>query len=290
MSMEPRRLEPAHLAQLLLFAPDADEEQRYQAFRETPGRLSEPDQFVLQMLSVPEYKTRLRSLHFQATLQEKTEEIRASLECLRQASLELKNSRKLAKILEFVLAMGNYLNDGQPKTNKTTGFKINFLTELNSTKTVDGKSTFLHILAKSLSQHFPELLGFAQDLPTVPLAAKVNQRALTSDLADLHGTISEIQAACQSMSPSSEDKFSVVMASFLETAQPVLRALDALQREAMEELSKALAFFGEDSKATTSEAFFGIFAEFMSKFERALSDLQAGEGSRSSGMISPLAW
>uniref|UniRef100_A0A8D2JSK2 Delphilin n=1 Tax=Sciurus vulgaris TaxID=55149 RepID=A0A8D2JSK2_SCIVU len=290
MSMEPRRLEPAHLAQLLLFAPDADEEQRYQAFREAPGRLSEPDQFVLQMLSVPEYKTRLRSLHFQATLQEKTEEIRGSLECLRQASLELKNSRKLAKILEFVLAMGNYLNDGQPKTNKTTGFKINFLTELNSTKTVDGKSTFLHILAKSLSQHFPELLGFAQDLPTVPLAAKVNQRALTGDLADLHGTISEIQAACQTMSPSSEDRFAVVMASFLETAQPALRALDGLQREAMEELGKALAFFGEDSKATTSEAFFGIFAEFMSKFERALSDLQSGEGPRSSGMTSPLAW
>ncbi|XP_044771667.1 delphilin isoform X2 [Neomonachus schauinslandi] len=290
MSMEPRRLEPAHLAQLLLFAPDADEEQRYQAFREAPGRLSEPDQFVLQMLSVPEYKTRLRSLHFQATLQEKTEEIRGSLECLRQASLELKNSRKLAKILEFVLAMGNYLNDGQPKTNKTTGFKINFLTELNSTKTVDGKSTFLHILAKSLSQHFPELLGFAQDLPTVPLAAKVNQRALTSDLADLHGTISEIQAACQTMSPSSEDKFAVVMTSFLETAQPVLRALDGLQREAMEELGRALAFFGEDSKATTSEAFFGIFAEFMSKFERALSDLEAGDGPRSSGMVSPLAW
>ncbi|KAM7140489.1 delphilin isoform 9-T9 [Molossus nigricans] len=290
MSMEPRRLEPAHLAQLLLFAPDADEELRYQAFREAPGRLSEPDQFVLQMLSVPEYKTRLRSLHFQATLQEKTEEIRGSLECLRQASLELKNSRKLAKILEFVLAMGNYLNDGQPRTNKTTGFKINFLTELNSTKTVDGKSTFLHILAKSLSQHFPELLGFAHDLPTVPLAAKVNQRALSSDLDDLHGTVSEIQDACHSMSPSSEDKFAVVMTSFLETAQPVLRALDGLQREAMEELGKALAFFGEDSKATTSEAFFGIFAEFMSKFERALSDLQAGDGARSSGMASPLAW
>lgn len=49
MSMEPRRLEPAHLAQLLLFAPDADEELRYQAFREAPGRLSEPDQFVLQV-------------------------------------------------------------------------------------------------------------------------------------------------------------------------------------------------------------------------------------------------
>lgn len=33
--------------------------------------------------------------------------------------------------LQFVLAMGNYLNNGQPKTSKTTGFKINFLTEVN---------------------------------------------------------------------------------------------------------------------------------------------------------------
>ncbi len=32
---------------------------------------------------------------------------------------------------QFVLAMGNYLNNGQPKTNKTTGFKINFLTEVS---------------------------------------------------------------------------------------------------------------------------------------------------------------
>ena len=64
------------------------------------------------MLSVPEYKPRLRSLHFQATLQEKTEEIRGSLECLRQASLELKNSRKLAKILEVRATLPAPLSPG----------------------------------------------------------------------------------------------------------------------------------------------------------------------------------
>lgn len=71
--------------------------------------------------------------------------------------------------------------------------------------------------------------------------------------------------------------------SFLETAQPVLRALDGLQREAMDELGKALAFFGEDSKATTSEAFFGIFAEFMSKFEVSQVErpLRRGQSQRS---------
>lgn len=36
----------------------------------------------------------------------------------------------LVSSFQFVLAMGNYLNNGQPKTSKTTGFKINFLTEV----------------------------------------------------------------------------------------------------------------------------------------------------------------
>ncbi|XP_027753055.1 delphilin [Empidonax traillii] len=290
MTMETDRLEPSHIKQLLLYAPDGEEVQRFQSYKENPGKLSEPDQFVLQMLSVPEYKIRLRSLHFKTTLQEKTEEIKASYECICKASLELKSSKKLAKILEFVLAMGNYLNNGQPKTSKTTGFKINFLTELNTTKTVDGKSTFLHILAKSLSQHFPELLGFAKDLPTVPLAAKVNQRTLTADLKDLHSTVSDIQMACHNMPATAEDRFAIVMTSFLESAQPAMRSLDDLQHKAMEEFSKVLSFFGEDSKMTTSEAFFGIFAEFMSKFERALSDVQVGESQRSPRMTSPLAW
>ncbi|XP_058013206.1 delphilin [Ahaetulla prasina] len=291
LSMESDRLEASHIKQLLLFAPDAKEVQHFHSYQGDPSKLSEPDQFVLQMLLVPEYKTRLCSLHFKATLQEKVEEITASYECIYSASLELKNSKKLAKILEFVLAMGNYLNHGQPQANKTTSFKINFLTELNTTKTVDGKSTFLHILAKSLSQHFPELLGFARDLPTVPHAAKVNQRTLTSDLSDLHRTVHEIEIACQNMVPSSpEDRFVPVMDAFLESADPAIQSLDVLQHKAMEEFRKVLSFFGEDSKVTTSEDFFGIFAEFMSKFERAFNDVQANEPLCSPKMIPPLAW
>lgn len=53
-----------------------------------------------QMLSVPEYKTRLQSLLFKCSLQEKTEELRGAYDCLYKASLELKTSKKLAKIRE----------------------------------------------------------------------------------------------------------------------------------------------------------------------------------------------
>ncbi|XP_056153563.1 delphilin [Lampris incognitus] len=290
MNMTIGRLEPAHIKQLLLYAPDDEEVKQYEQFDQDPAKLSEPDQFIFQMLMVPEYKTRLRSLHFRTTLQERMEEMKVAYEYIYKASAELKSSKKLAKILEFVLAMGNYLNNGQPKSNRTTSFKINFLTELSTTKTVDGKSTFLHILAKSLCQHFPELLSIAGDLTTVPLAAKVNQRVITAELSDLHSTIQDIRTACLKIPATSEDHFTSVMSSFLENSHPAVQSLDSLQTRAMEEFSKVALYFGEDSKATSTEAFFGIFAEFISKFERALSETQATENPRSPRLPSPLAW
>ncbi|KAM4623674.1 delphilin [Polymixia lowei] len=290
MNMTTDRLEPAHIKQLLLYAPNDEEVKQYEQFDLDPAKLSEPDQFIFKMLMVPEYKTRLRSLHFKTTLQERTEEMKVAHEYIYKASVELKSSKKLAKILEFVLAMGNYLNNGQPKNNRTTGFKINFLTELSTTKTVDGKSTFLHILAKSLCQHFPELLNFARDLATVPLAAKVNQRVITSELSDLHSTIHDIRTACQKIPVTSEDHFTSVMSSFLENSHPAVQSLDSLQGRAMEEFSKVASYFGEDSKATSTEVFFGIFAEFISKFERALSETQATDNPRSPRLSSPPAW
>lgn len=46
-----------------------------------------------------------------------------------------------------------------------------------------------------------------------------------------------------------------------------MQSLDSLQQRAMDEFHKVASYFGEDSKATTTETFFGIFAEFISKFE-----------------------
>lgn len=290
MNMTTDRLEPAHIKQLLLYAPDEEEVKQYEQFDQDPGKLSEPDQFIFQMLMVPDYKTRLRSLYFKTTLQERTEEMKIAYDYIYKASVELRSSKKLAKILEFVLAMGNYLNNGQPKSNRTTSFKINFLTELSTTKTVDGKSTFLHILAKSLCQHFPELLSFPRDLTTVPLAAKVNQRAITTELSDLHSTVQDIRAACQKIQSTPDDHFTSVMSTFLENSHPAIQSLESLQTRAMEEFSKVASYFGEDSKSSSTETFFGIFSEFVSKFERALSEIQTPENPRSPRLSSPLAW
>lgn len=58
---------------------------------------------MFQMLMVPEYKTRLRSLHFKTTLQERTEEMKVAFDYIYKASVQLRSSKQLAKILEVKL-------------------------------------------------------------------------------------------------------------------------------------------------------------------------------------------
>lgn len=49
MSMSTDRLEPAHVKQLLLYAPNDDEVKQYEQFEQDPAKLSEPDQFIFQV-------------------------------------------------------------------------------------------------------------------------------------------------------------------------------------------------------------------------------------------------
>lgn len=43
------RLEPAHIKQLLLYAPDDDEVKQYEQYDQDLTKLSEPDQFIFQV-------------------------------------------------------------------------------------------------------------------------------------------------------------------------------------------------------------------------------------------------
>ena len=53
-----------------------------------------------QMSQIPGYKLRIESLLFIASFDEKLEEISKYLKVIEQAAIELRNSQKLAKVLE----------------------------------------------------------------------------------------------------------------------------------------------------------------------------------------------
>lgn len=49
MTLSSERLDSSHIKQLLLYAPDDYEVRQYEQYRDDPCKLSEPDQFVLQV-------------------------------------------------------------------------------------------------------------------------------------------------------------------------------------------------------------------------------------------------
>ena len=61
----------------------------------------------------------------------------------------MRSSKALKQVIEYALAIGNYLNGG---TNKGAawGFKVDSLNKLIGTKTLDNKSTLLHYMARKV--------------------------------------------------------------------------------------------------------------------------------------------
>ena len=93
-------------------------------------------------------------------------------------------------VFEHALAIGNYLNGG---TNKGAawGFKIESLNKLIGTKTVDGKSTLLHYLARKLAAK-DAVDDLYDDLVHVEGAARVEWKECLGELSSLTAALKQV--------------------------------------------------------------------------------------------------
>ena len=68
-----------------------------------------------------------------------------------EASTEVQNSRRFKRVLEIVLAFGNYMNRGQ--RGNASGFRISSINKIIDTKSsVDRKITLLHYLIETIQE------------------------------------------------------------------------------------------------------------------------------------------
>ena len=76
-----------------------------------------------------------------------------------EASVQLCKSTKLRKVLEIVLAFGNYMNRGQ--RGNAAGFKVTSLNKIGDTKSsLDRKVTLLHYLVGVLEKQVRNCVVF----------------------------------------------------------------------------------------------------------------------------------
>ncbi|CAL1532337.1 unnamed protein product [Lymnaea stagnalis] len=274
-SVDEKILSPELLGQLLAFVPDETEISKYKMYAGDKSLLTKPDQFAYQMSLVGNYEERLRGLLFKANFNEKCHELKQNLNVLKDASLELRSSKKLACLLEIILAMGNYMNKGNSRVGEAAGFRITFLKQLETTKTSDNKSSFLHFLADAAYNKFPQVLSFGDEISTVEKAAKVSIDVLVQDIQELGKSLKDTTEFLKNMSveaiEESEDHFREVFGKFLVDATHCIESIKQLHQDTMAEFSATISYFGEDPSSMNTEDFFEIFTSFIHNFEKAHS-------------------
>jgi dishevelled associated activator of morphogenesis len=94
---------------------------------------------------IPHYEQRLRSLHYKKRFAVTVNDLSPRINNVMEASREVARSRRLRKLLELVLALGNYMNRGA--RGNASGFRLASLNRLADTKSSSAKgTTLLHYL------------------------------------------------------------------------------------------------------------------------------------------------
>ena len=123
-----------------------------------------------QFSAVERFATKLQIMSFMSGFDEVVKMVKPQIDTVSVASKSLRNSAKLKKVLELILALGNYMNSA--KKGPCYGFKLQSLDSLTITKSTDKKQHLVHYLNDLVLSRYPELKGFEGELKFIEKAAQ----------------------------------------------------------------------------------------------------------------------
>ncbi|KAJ3135013.1 hypothetical protein HK101_004291, partial [Irineochytrium annulatum] len=235
--------------------------------------LGKAELFFLELAKVSRLKQRLDSMYFKIKFAERIEDLQPNVHALLNASRVVKESKNLAKVMELILAVGNYMN-GDSFRGGAYGFSIDTLLKLGETKSANGKTTFLHYLVGLIDKKLPECKNLLNELSGLEKASKISLAQTTQDINDLVKGFRDLELEIawhqeHKSSASPNDKFVQVFAAFRAQHQDAIGELQKRRADAESAFKAAAAYFGEDATTSTPENLFGMFHKFASDLERA---------------------
>ncbi|KAK3553208.1 hypothetical protein QTP86_031815 [Hemibagrus guttatus] len=226
--------------------------------------LSEEDRFIMSFGKIPRLAQRISTLTFMGNFPETVKRLQPQLNSIIAASMTLKSSTKLKKILEIILAFGNYMNSS--KRGAAYGFRLQSLDLLLDTKSTDRSQTLLHFIANMVQQKYPELAAFHTELHFIDKAALVSLDGVLQDVRSLErgmeGTKKEFMV---------QDDITALK-EFVKVNSQLLDSLVKDGKTAQEAYFSVVEYFGENPKTTQPSMFFPLFVRFVKAYKKAEQD------------------
>ena len=142
----------------------------YSAAGKDIEKLTDEDKLMRQFSAVERFATKLQIMSFMSGFDDVVKMVKPQIDTVSVASKSLRNSAKLKKVLELILALGNYMNSA--KKGPCYGFKLQSLDSLTITKSTDKKQHLVHYLSDLVLNRYPELKGFEGELKFIEKAAQ----------------------------------------------------------------------------------------------------------------------
>uniref|UniRef100_A0A673GDR0 Formin-like protein 1 n=1 Tax=Sinocyclocheilus rhinocerous TaxID=307959 RepID=A0A673GDR0_9TELE len=221
--------------------------------------LSEEDRFMSRFGKIPRLAQRINTLTFMGNFPESMKRLQPQIDAIIAASVSLKSSSKLKKMLEIILAFGNYMNSS--KRGAAYGFRLQSLDLLLDTKSTDRTQTLMHFIANMVQEKYPELASFHTELRFVDKAALVSLDSVLQDVRSLErgmeGTKKEFLV--QDDIPALKE--------FVKANSDVLDSLVKDGKTAQEAYMSVVEYYGENPKTTQPSMFFPFFIRFIKAYK-----------------------
>ena len=236
---------------------------QYKRERRPLDQLAEEDRFMLLFSKIERLTQRMNIITFVGNFADSIGMLMPQLNAIIAASASVKSSPKLKRMLEIILALGNYMNSS--KRGSVYGFKLQSLDLLLDTKSTDRKMTLLHYIALTVKEKYPELANFFNELHFVDKAAAVSLENVLLDVKELGKGMDLIRRECSLHDHS-------VLKGFLQSSDTQLDKVQKDAKTAEEAFNNVVNYFGENSKTTPPSVFFPVFVRFIKAYKDAVED------------------
>ncbi|KAF3688240.1 Formin-like protein 2 Formin -like proteiny 2 domain-containing protein 2 [Channa argus] len=250
---------------------------QYERDRKPQEALSDEDRFMMQFSRIERLSQRMSIMTFMGNFSDNVQMLTPQLHAIIAASVSIKSSQKLKKILEIILALGNYMNSS--KRGAVYGFKLQSLdlvtqTHINTnnmlrcvqnlleTKSTDRKQTLLHYIANVVREKYPAACLFYNELHYVDKAAAVSLENVLCD-------VKELQRGMELTWREFSVQHNATLKDFISRHESRLQKLQEDARIAQDAFEDAVKFFGESSKTMPPSVYFPIFVRFIKAYRLA---------------------
>ncbi|XP_028410081.1 formin-like protein 2 [Dendronephthya gigantea] len=274
------------------FQPSTEEAEMYKNYKGTREDLLKTDLFMMKLCEIRDLNARLDLLLFILEFPLQYEELSPTVSSVLQTCTDIIHSKKFQTVLEYVLAIGNYLNGGTSR-GSAHGFQISSLPKLIDTRGSQKNYTLLNLLVDMLKIQEEETLSLGHDFPSMKFAVDASVKGLTAEVEVLWKGLAKIKKLNIDLQMKRKTldeaggRFHEDINTFVSEYELKLLDLNSRCDNMKESFTKMLTLLGEPS-GKNSEEVFGNLNKFLTSFSSVIQDQSKGKGKNNNNVASPI--